>query len=159
MALPKPFVTNVIVKQQRSLQTCLRNMVESANVLTDRDEVVIQKSFDKAIQESMISYFLVHAHIREQFVATLTHDLRNPIGAVKMASELIEVLAQEAASANQLSDILDLSKRISKNAKRADRMIQDMLDASVVQVGERPAVSGCAFILKIVQKDSTAGPD
>jgi signal transduction histidine kinase len=126
-----------VIQEYQILREVIKAEVRRQTPLSDRDDLIIQKSFDKAIQESMISYFLVHGRIREQFVATLTHDLRNPIGAVKMAAELILDVVNEDEAALAVVEINDLSKRIIKNAKRADRMIQDMLDASVVQVGER----------------------
>jgi signal transduction histidine kinase len=130
-----------IIQEYQILRDVVRTELRKLVVLTEQDERVIQKSFDKAIQESMISYFHVLAHIREQLVATLTHDLRNPIGAVKMASEIITDALQGEPTREALDDALDMAKRITKNAKRADRMIQDMLDASLVQVGEQPSVN------------------
>ena len=118
------------------MRETVREKLRGVVILSERDDLVIQKSFDKAIQESMVSYFLVHGRIREQFVATLTHDLRNPIGAVKMAAELILEMSQDTKPEGLLG-IHDLSTRILRNVRRADRMIQEMLDASVVQVGER----------------------
>ena len=129
-----------IIQEYQILRDVVRDRVRAAVPLTSRDEVTLQKSFDKAIQQSMISYFLVHGRIREQFIATLTHDLRNPIGVVKLAAELIGDAADDIQSASTLTDIKDLSVRIIKNAKRADRMIQEMLDATVMQIGERVTI-------------------
>ena len=137
-----------IIQEYHILRDVVRNKIRSVTALTDRDEITLQKSFDKAIQESMISYFLVHGRIREQFIATLTHDLRNPIGAVKLAAELIIDTTDELTTSATLKDIRDLSTRIVKNAKRADRMIQEMLDATVVQIGERLGVKISACDVK-----------
>lgn len=129
-----------IIEEYKILREVIRSQLQKEIVLTERDETLIQKSFDKAIQESMISYFLVHGKIREQFVATMTHDLRNPLSAIQFSVELI-VRAAKTQNEEQLrSTIDDLSGRILKNVKRTDRMIQDMLDASVVQVGEKMAI-------------------
>lgn len=129
-----------IIEEYKILKEVVREQLQTEIVLTDRDEVLIQKSFDKAIQESMISYFLVHGKIREQFVATMTHDLRNPLAAIKFSIELI-LRASKTQTEEQLRNtVADLSSRILKNVKRSDRMIQDMLDASVVQVGEKMAI-------------------
>lgn len=129
-----------IIQEYQILREVTRNVIQEVTKLSENEEIVIQKSFDKALQESMIAFFLVHGRIREQFVASLTHDLRNPIGAVKLAAELIEEIIQEQTTEQHNEELRPLLLRILKNAKRADRMIQDMLDASVVQVGERLSV-------------------
>lgn len=125
-----------LIQEYNILRDVIRKCISARTALTDNDESVIQRSFDQAVRESLTAYFLIHNRIREQFVATLTHDLRNPIGAVRMAAELIEDAVNEGATAENLRGIGDLARRISKNVKRADRMIQDLLDASVIQAGE-----------------------
>jgi len=127
------------------LREIIRETLDSDGVLDGRSDVIIEKSIDKAVRESMASYFLVHGRIREQFVAGLTHDLRNPISAMKLGADLIlETLAKKPNEA--ADEIRKLAQRITKSAKRADRMIQDLLDASVVQTGE-------PLNIKITQND------
>lgn len=126
-----------ILQEYQILREVVRAVLQEETKLTEIEENIIQKSFDKAIQEAIISFFLVHGRLREQFVAALTHDLRNPVGAVKLAAELITEIISESTPSETSDDLKELSGRILKNAKRADRMIQNMLDASVVQVGER----------------------
>lgn len=130
-----------IIEEYKILREVIRAQLQKEIVLTERDETLIQKSFDKAIQESMISYFLVHGKIREQFVATMTHDLRNPLATIQFSVELILRASRTQSEAQLRATIEDLSGRILKNVKRTDRMIQDMLDASVVQVGEPMAIN------------------
>lgn len=129
-----------IIQEYQILQDVIRRTITASVPLHDNENDIIQKSFDKALQEAMISFFLVHGRLREQFVAGLTHDLRNPIGAVKLAAELMEEILAENDESDISKELKNLSLRVLKNVRRADRMIQDMLDASVVQVGERLSV-------------------
>ncbi len=129
-----------IIQEYQILREVVREVVQKIVALTPSEDAIIQKSFDRAVQEAMTAFFLVHGRLREQFVATLTHDLRNPIGAVKLAAELIEEIILEQPEEQANRELRPLLSRILKNAKRADRMIQDMLDASVVQIGERLSV-------------------
>lgn len=129
-----------IIQEYQILQEVVRKTINSVVQLHINESDIIQKSFDKALQEAMISFFLVHGRLREQFVAGLTHDLRNPIGAVKLAAELMEEILAENGENETSKELKALSLRVLKNARRADRMVQDMLDASVVQVGERLSV-------------------
>lgn len=129
-----------VIQEYQILREVVRRKILSFTPMNEREETVIQKSFDKGIQESMMAYFLVHGRLREQFVAGLTHDLRNPIGGVKLAAELILDTLDEDQNSSSISEMKDLAGRIVKLAKRSDRLIQDMLDASIVQVGERLAL-------------------
>lgn len=130
-----------IIQEYQILQQVVRATITAEVPLESDESDIIQKSFDKALQEAMISFFLVHGRLREQFVAGLTHDLRNPIGAVKLAAELMREILSENSEKESYEDLKELSARVLKNTKRAERMIQDMLDASVVQVGERLSVN------------------
>jgi PAS domain S-box-containing protein len=74
----------------------------------------------------------VEAEFREQFVATLTHDLRSPLAVAKTNAELI------ARSPDKIERIPIWAKRIGEAVDRTDRMISEVLDASRLQA-EKPA--------------------
>lgn len=66
--------------------------------------------------------------MRERFVSALTHDLRTPLTAVKIASQL---LVRSPAMTKELS------LQIQSNIDRIDQMIQDLLDANLIRAGEK----------------------
>lgn len=68
--------------------------------------------------------------LRERFVATLTHDLRTPLTAAKLSAQL---LGRKAAKEPAVQLV---AARISGHIDRADAMIRDLLDASLINVGE-----------------------
>ena len=68
--------------------------------------------------------------LREKFVAMLSHDLRTPLAAAKMSAQLI-------SRKNEDPSIQKLAFRISELMDRADHMIRDLLDASLINAGER----------------------
>ncbi|RYZ73155.1 MAG: PAS domain-containing protein [Proteobacteria bacterium] len=70
--------------------------------------------------------------LRERFVAALSHDLRTPITAAKMTSQLLARKVDSSLAA-QVS-------RITSNMDRADLMIRDLLDASRIKAGEELAI-------------------
>jgi signal transduction histidine kinase len=69
--------------------------------------------------------------IRERFVSLLAHDLRGPLSAATMAARLL------VAHPERLQDRRDLALRIERSMGRADRMIQDLLDANRLRAGHR----------------------
>lgn len=68
--------------------------------------------------------------LRERLVYTLSHDLRTPLTAAKMAGQLIKRRSGESESVTKQAE------RIINNINRADLMIQDLLDASRLKAGQ-----------------------
>lgn len=68
------------------------------------------------------------SELREQFIAILGHDLRNPLAAVSMTGEVL---------ARKLTDpeLVDLASRIKTNARRMSALIDDVLDFARVRLG------------------------
>jgi signal transduction histidine kinase len=69
-----------------------------------------------------------HSELREQFIAILGHDLRNPLQAVVAAGDLIHRRAADAS-------LQDLANRIKGNAKRMSALIDDILDFARGKLG------------------------
>ncbi|MET0403283.1 MAG: ATP-binding protein, partial [Cystobacter sp.] len=70
--------------------------------------------------------------IREDLVAVVSHDLRNPISAISMSASVL--LKREELSAGQARGL----GRIYSSADRALRMIRDLLDSTQARVGGIP---------------------
>ncbi len=87
-------------------------------------------------------------HLREQFVATLTHDLRTPLTSAKMSAELLARKAEDPVSVQKLAG------RVSMSIDRADRMIRDLLDANRIKAGELVHLELESLDLVHVVKDS-----
>src|SRR5690606_4520015 len=68
--------------------------------------------------------------LREMFVAALTHDLRTPLSVSKLSTQL---LALKFAGQEDVQSVLS---RLDRNLTHADRMIQDLLDASHIKSGK-----------------------
>jgi signal transduction histidine kinase len=67
--------------------------------------------------------------LREMFVATLTHDLRTPLHVSRLSTQTLALML-----AGQ-DDVQSVLSRIDRNITHADRMIQDLLDASHIKSG------------------------
>jgi signal transduction histidine kinase len=68
--------------------------------------------------------------MREDFVAALSHDLRNPLSAAKMNAGMI-LRSDDPSGKNHI-----YANRILGNISRADKMITDLLDANRIRAGE-----------------------
>jgi two-component system, sensor histidine kinase and response regulator len=67
-------------------------------------------------------------HLREELVAVVSHDLRNPLNSIVMSAALI---------ANQTTDkdISSAAERIERSANRMASIIEDLLDLSRTRLG------------------------
>ncbi|MCM2352352.1 MAG: PAS domain S-box protein [Pseudobdellovibrio sp.] len=68
-------------------------------------------------------------NLKDQFINTLSHDLRTPLSVIDMSAQLLRLKSQDAAM------VLKLADRILDNSKRCDSMIQDLLDTSRIRAG------------------------
>jgi len=73
----------------------------------------------------------IERELRERFVSILAHDLRGPLSAAKMSSELLIRRGDRPDGGRALA------VRIERNLDRMDRMIRDLLDVSRVRGGQR----------------------
>ena len=79
----------------------------------------------------------------EQMVAIVSHDLKNPLTAIKMAAQILGRGEQSAKSTQMLG-------HISHSADRAERMIADLLDLALARVGRGLAVSRQPVALELI---------
>jgi signal transduction histidine kinase len=68
--------------------------------------------------------------LREKFVAALSHDLRTPMTAIKINAQLLLRKPHDTESMRAIA------LRIVASVDRADKMVQDLLDANRIRAGE-----------------------
>lgn len=78
--------------------------------------------------------------MRENFLAVVSHDLKNPLGSIMMANTLMaEHLADQASGAPNTSPNTSLVRHtqiIQRAAQRMDRLITDLLDLASLDAGQ-----------------------
>jgi PAS domain S-box-containing protein len=88
------------------------------------------KKSEKSLTEA-VTNLEQERDVRERFVSTLTHDLRTPLSAVKMGSQLMLKHKNNA-------DIVEVSAaQVLESVERLDVMIGDLLDANRISAGEK----------------------
>jgi len=96
---------------------------------------------DVTEQEQAIEKFRTEQFLREQFVSTLTHDLRSPLAAAKISAQLL------SRSSNSPDKLAILSGRIVGSLTRASQMIENLLDANRIKAGKTLPLELKAFNL------------
>jgi PAS domain S-box-containing protein len=66
---------------------------------------------------------------KDQFLAILSHELRNPLSATRMAAQLLATPPTEAGRVTQLSEV------IQRQVGHMSRLVEDLIDVSRVSLG------------------------
>jgi signal transduction histidine kinase len=93
------------------------------------DLIRFNESLDQAVTEAISYYTKTIDHSRDLFLAILSHDLRNPIGAMKMSAEL--TLNIGPLNERQMM----LVSQIIASAGRATEIINHLLDLTRARLG------------------------
>ncbi|HJT17211.1 MAG TPA: HAMP domain-containing sensor histidine kinase, partial [Thermoanaerobaculia bacterium] len=122
-----------VVSEYRALRaSVLRLWSESARGADPndlQDLTRFNESMDQSLAEAVRSYTDRVEESRELFLATLGHDLRNPLNAIGVTAELLARTGQLDAENTQLAlQIADFRKMMS-------RMIDDLLDFTRSRLG------------------------
>ncbi|MCK6586088.1 MAG: GAF domain-containing protein [Polyangiaceae bacterium] len=87
------------------------------------------------------------ARAREDLLAIVSHDLRNPLGVVMMTSEL---LLRTGGSDKQGEQIRKQAEKIRRAVERMNSLIGNLLDATRIQAGRFPVESKPQDITQLV---------
>lgn len=93
-------------------------------------EIEIAGQFRTGLQEIALSKSTMSERARDTLFATLGHDLRDPLQAIMMAAQMLEL--QDDSNPTKSS----LSKRIVNSGGRMKRLIAEVLDVSRIQSGQ-----------------------
>jgi PAS domain S-box-containing protein len=98
--------------------------------------------------ETALHQLQLERDLREQFVSSLSHDLRTPLSAAKMSAQMIP------RQTNLPDKVYSLAARVRHNIDRADQMITDLLDANRIRAGQKLPIEVAACDLHQVVVDT-----
>jgi signal transduction histidine kinase len=88
----------------------------------------LEREREHRAAESALQTERATAELREQFIAVLGHDLRNPLMAVSATAEVMETKAPNV-------DIASMARRIQAATKRMSHLIDDVMDFARGRLG------------------------
>ncbi|MEO6679912.1 MAG: PAS domain-containing sensor histidine kinase [Pseudomonas sp.] len=97
----------------------------AAEIALQHAQIELNDAYEKSLRRATFA---------EQMVAIVSHDLKNPLTAIKMASDILARTERTPKESKLLG-------HISQSADRAERMIADLLDFALARVGRGIAVS------------------
>lgn len=142
-------IAAVIAEYQHFRWTTFDVLQQNGVTLTDAEVRLIHNAIDVTIRDAVTAFSLAQSVFRERFVAAVAHDLRTPLGAISLASELIRLSTEP-------KHMHEMAGNILSHVKRMDRMLQDLLDAVAFQAGERLSLRLTEFDIWEVIREACA---
>ncbi len=120
-----------LIIEYKCLRRAFFNILSKAHIELSEDEAEnIHSAIDDAMTNAAMGFSLVKTEIKEQFVATLTHDLRNPLNAASIAADMI---LRNPTNPK----VVTYAQRIKDNHRRIDQMIGQLLDSLTLKYGQK----------------------
>jgi signal transduction histidine kinase len=126
----KNYELTEVIFEYHILREVIFQVLENDGALAEIQRDIILDSIEQAVNDAAVRFSEIHTDIQQNFVDTLTHDLKNPIAAAKMNAEIM-------IAHYELSDrAINSTKKIIGNLGRLEAMIKDLLDGSRIHAGE-----------------------
>jgi signal transduction histidine kinase len=130
MRVDRGFRLVQIVAEFRALRASVLALWHQSTNEPDIDGVTrFNEAIDEALSASASGYTETMDRYRDQFIAVLGHDLRNPLTGIAMAASTLATTPTLEESARAIAS------RILSGAKRMDRMVCDLLDLTRTRLG------------------------
>ncbi|SDO98694.1 RsbT co-antagonist protein rsbRD N-terminal domain-containing protein [Pseudomonas arsenicoxydans] len=127
------FSMDQMVSEYRALRSSVLSLWLAGETFEERyhvqDMIRFNEAIDQALVESIAAYGEEVESTRKIVLAVLGHDLRSPLGAVLMAGELIQ--HQEGLDTKGKM----LANQVCISARRANNMVNDLLDLARCNLG------------------------
>ena len=127
--LESGFKLDQLVSEYRALRASVVRLWGEAHGDTRGELTRFNEAIDETLAQGAAQYSELLNHTREQFLAVLGHDLRNPLGAIIVGASLLtklESLGDKEARA---------VTRILNSAERMGRMVGYLLDLARTRLG------------------------
>jgi signal transduction histidine kinase len=101
----------------------------------------VHDSVDAAVREAIAAYTATQERLRQDYVATLAHDLRTPLSTIGMAALLLARRPEQQQAA-------DLAARIQSNVEHIDAMVRELLDTAALNSAQKLPLDISCFDLR-----------
>ena len=123
------FNLDQLVSEYRALRASILRLWAKEQGEEQSQVTRFNEAIDESLTESTIRYSEVLDHTREQFLAILGHDLRNPLGAIVTGATFLTI-------SDDIGDRqIKVAARILNSANRMTRMVSDLLDLTRTRLG------------------------
>jgi len=122
-----------VMSEYRALRASVLHLWHESQPRADEravDDVArFNDSIDQSLSKAVASYTKRVDQARDMFLAILSHDLRNPLGAIAMSAKVLPLVTDDKV------EILECGETITRGASVMERMISDLLDYTRTRLG------------------------
>ncbi len=119
-----------LILEYHILRQVIFDVMDEEVALDSNEREIIICCIEKAVNDAASEYSKTIRDLQTKLSQTLAHDLRNPLSAAKLGTQLILRKSQDAQFVTRKAE--DVSRAID----RVDGMIRDLLDVSRIKAGE-----------------------
>ena len=127
------FTIGQMIAEYRALRTSVLTLWMPPDQVSKGDEITdllrFNEAIDQALAESVVTYTNAVDAARNVFFGILGHDLRSPLGAISLSSELL--LSSDELPPKSIKNV----SRIFSSVKRSIKIVGDLLDFTRTQLG------------------------
>jgi signal transduction histidine kinase len=123
------FTFLAVLAEFRALRATVLRLYENSGESDLTDVRRFNEAIDEAMTESMDRFAAQTDLFRDQFIGVLSHDLRNPLGAITASAALLALPEDNPERRGRVVT------RIMNSAQRMERMIGDLLDLTRTRLG------------------------
>ena len=129
-ALPVDVTLNGLeTGDRRFVVAALRDASDRRRADTEREDQISREQLARLEAEASIQ-------LRDAFLATVVHDLNQPLSLIKLRAQLIRELTAELGDHPTVEQIDAWSRRIEHTSASMEALLRELLDVARLQIGE-----------------------
>lgn len=138
------FTAKKIIKEYRILHKIIIMVLKSNRVYNEKTGLILSLIMEAAMEHSIKSFSQSMQDMREKLIATLAHDIRNPLTAANLGIKSMQYEDGEA-------HFRKIKEMAGRNIRRSIKLVEDLLDAVTVKAGEGMSLTftSCNFVEEI----------
>lgn len=145
------YTLDEVIFEYHLLRQVIFRVLEERQPLGQRERDLILDAIEQAVNDFATEFSRVLQGVQDQFVNTLTHDLRNPLSSIKTNAQLILQRPGEQALCERSA------RRIVEATERLNFMIGTLLDAKKIRAGQGMSLGWADFELRSFVREVIEG--
>lgn len=110
------------------------------------EDITQRKNAEEALREAKVQSDLAN-RAKSEFLANMSHELRTPLNSIIGFSEII---GSQASGTDKHPEFIEYAQNINESGKRLLQVINDILDVSRIEAGERQLNEGVIDLNKVI---------